>query len=121
MQFLSMIRINESSGKQPDERLMHDMGKLMEEMTAAGILVDTAGLHRTSEGKRVKLSGGRTSVTDGPFTETKEVIGGYAILEVDSMDQAIEVTRRFLDVHGAGWDIECEIRQLERAPSMDAG
>lgn len=121
MQFISMIRINENSGKQPDERLMHDMGKLMEEMTAAGVLVDTAGLHPTSEGKRVKLSDGRTSVTDGPFTETKEVIGGYAILEVDSMNEAIEVTRRFLDVHGADWDIECEIRQLERHPSMDAG
>lgn len=121
MQFLSMIRINENSGQQPDERLMHDMGKLMEEMTAAGILVDTAGLHPTAEGKRLKLSGGRISQIDGPFTETKEVIGGYAILEVASMDEALKVTRRFLDVHGAGWEIESEVRQMQRHPSTAAG
>ncbi|MEO6800214.1 MAG: YciI family protein [Rhodanobacter sp.] len=120
MQFLSMIRINENSAQKPDERLMTDMGKLMEEMMSAGILIDTAGLRPTSEGKRVRLSHGRTSQVDGPFTETKEVIGGYAILEVGSMDEALEVTRRFLDVHGTSWEIECEVRQMERHPQVDA-
>jgi hypothetical protein len=116
MQFLSMIRINENSGKRPDERLMKDIGKLIEEMTEAGTLLDTAGLRPTSEGVRVNLSRGKLSQIDGPFTEAKEVIGGYAIIEAPSMKEAIRVTRRFLEVHGDDWDIECEVRQMERHP-----
>lgn len=116
MQFLSMVRINENSGQQPDERLMREMGQLMEELTAAGVLVDTAGLRPTAEGVRVKLSQGRISQLDGPFTETKEVVGGYAIIEARSMEEAIGVTRRFLEVHGDAWEIECEVRQMERHP-----
>jgi len=77
-------------------------------------LVSTAGLRPTSEGVRVRLHrGGRFSVLDGPFTETKEVIGGYAILEAPSRAQAVEITRRFLAVHGAEWEVECEVRQLD--------
>jgi hypothetical protein len=90
------------------------MGRLMEELTREGKLVSTAGLRPTSEGVRVRLHrGGRLSVTDGPFTETKEVIGGYAILEAQSKDEAVELTRRFLKVHGTEWDVECEVRQLD--------
>jgi hypothetical protein len=81
MRFLSMIRINENSGMVPSEKLMSDMGKLIEEMTRAGVLINTAGLRPTSEGVRVRLSRGKVSTIDGPFAETKEVIGGYAILE----------------------------------------
>ncbi len=113
MRFLSMVRVNENTGQQPSEQLMADMGRLIDEMTKAGVLLDTAGLRPTSEGARVKLSNGKTSVVDGPFTESKEVIGGYAIVKADSMEQAIELTRRFLLVHGTEWDIECEVRQLE--------
>lgn len=116
MQFLSLVRVNENSGKQPDERLMHDMGKLMEEMTAAGYLLDTAGLRPSSEGARLKLAHGKISQVDGPFTETKEVIGGYALLEAASMEQALQISRRFLEVHGDQWEIECEVRQLVRHP-----
>jgi hypothetical protein len=61
----------------------------------------------------VRLRGGKLSLRDGPFTETKEVIGGYAILEAASKEEAIELTRRFLKVHGNEWDIECEVRQLD--------
>jgi hypothetical protein len=61
----------------------------------------------------VRLRGGKMSVADGPFIETNEVIGGYAILEAASKDEAIELTRRFLKVHGDDWDIECEVRQLD--------
>jgi Uncharacterized protein conserved in bacteria len=118
MQFLSMVRINESSGQQPDERLMRDMAQLMEELTEAGILVDTAGLRPTAEGVRVKLSHGRISQLDGPFTETREVIGGYAIIEAPSMAEAIRITRRFLEVHGDAWEIDCEVRQMERHPPI---
>jgi hypothetical protein len=60
----------------------------------------------------VRLRGGKISTVDGPFTETKEVIGGYAVLEASSKEEAIELTRRFLRVHGDEWDIECEVREL---------
>ena len=113
MRFLSMIRINEKSGQVPSEQLMHDMGKLIEEMTREGVLVRTAGLRPTAEGARVRLRRGQLSTVDGPFTETKEVIGGFAILEAESMQKAIELTKRFLRVHGDEWDIECEVRQLD--------
>lgn len=113
MRFISMVRLNENSGMVPSEKLMADMGKLMEEMTREGTLVDTAGLRPTREGRRVRLDRGRLSVTDGPFTEAKEIVGGYAILEAASMEEATELTRRFLAVHGTEWSIECEVRQLE--------
>jgi hypothetical protein len=114
MRFLSMIRIDETTRQVPGEQLMADMGKLIEELTRTGQLVSTAGLRPTSEGVRVQLHrGGKLSVVDGPFTETKEVIGGYAILEAQSKAQAIELTRRFLAVHGTDWDVECEVRQLD--------
>lgn len=112
MKFLSMIRIDEKSGQKPSQKLMDDMGKLMEEMTRTGALVRTAGLSPTAEGVRVRSRHGKLSVTDGPFQETKEVIGGYAILEAKSMKEAIELTKRFLAVHGDEWDIECEVRPL---------
>jgi hypothetical protein len=113
MRFLSMIRINETAGQVPSQQLMADMGKLMEELTRTGQLVSTAGLRPTSDGVRVRLRrGGKLTVVDGPFTETKEVIGGYAILEAQSKAEAVELTRRFLEVHGTDWDVECEVRQL---------
>jgi hypothetical protein len=113
MRFLSMIRIDERAAQAPSDQLMQDMGKLIEEMTREGTLVRTAGLRPTKEGRRVRLSKGRLSTIDGPFVETKEVIGGFAILEAPTMDAAIELTRRFLRVHGDTWEIECEVRQLD--------
>ena len=114
MRFLSMIRIDETAGQVPSEQLMADMGKLIEELTGTGQLVSTAGLRPTSEGVRVRLHrGGRLAVIDGPFAETKEVIGGYAILEAQSKAEAVDLTRRFLKVHGTAWDVECEVRQLD--------
>ena len=120
MRFLSMIRINENSGLAPSEQLMADMGKLMEEMTKAGVLLDTAGLRPTSEGVRIRLARGKLSQVDGPFTETKEVIGGYAMFEAGSKEEAVEWTSRFLKIHGDEWDIECEVRQLEE-PDFESG
>jgi hypothetical protein len=113
MRFLSMVRINESGARAPSEQLMNDMGKLIDELTREGVLISTAGLRPTAEGVRVRLRGGKMSVVDGPFAETKEVIGGFAILQAASMKDAIEVTKRFLGVHGDEWDLECEVRQLE--------
>jgi hypothetical protein len=113
MRFLSMIRIDEKLGQRPSERLMTEMGKLMEEATREGWLVSTAGLRPTAEGKRLRWNRGKLSTTDGPFTETKEVIGGYAVLEAPSMAAAEELTKRFLRVHGDEWNVECEIRAMD--------
>jgi hypothetical protein len=113
MRFLSMIRLDERTAQAPSEQLMQDMGQLIEEMTREGTLVRTAGLRPTKEGRRVRLSKGRLSTVDGPFVETKEVVGGFAILEAPSLDAAIELTKRFLQIHGDVWEIECEVRQLD--------
>lgn len=113
MRYLSMIRIDEKSGAKPSERLMNEMGKLMEEAIRDGWLISTAGLRPTAEGKRMRWNRGKLSTTDGPFTETKEVIGGYAVLEAASMAEALKLTERFLRVHGDEWNIECEIRPLD--------
>ena len=113
MRFLSIIRVNESLGVVPDEELMAEMGKLMQEMTRAGILLDTAGLRPTSEGARIRLRGGKLTVTDGPFTESKEVIAGYCLFQVKTREEAVEWGKRFLKIHGDGWDIECEVRQVD--------
>src|SRR5215813_8219550 len=113
MRFLSMIRVNENTGQVPSEQLMRDMGKLMDDMTREGALVRTAGLRPTKEGVRVRLRHGKLSTLDGPFTETKEVIGGFAILEAASMQEAVEHTKRFLRIHGDVWDVECEVRRID--------
>ncbi len=114
MRFLSMIRVDESLAQAPGEQLMSDMGRLIDELTRDGKLVSTAGLRPTREGARVRLrKGGALSVTDGPFAETKEVIGGFAILEAASLQEAVELTRRFLRVHGTDWDVECEVRPFD--------
>lgn len=121
MRFLSMIRINENSGLQPSDRLMADMGKLMQELTEAGVLIDTAGLRPTAEGARVRIAHGKLKVVDGPFTESKEVIGGYALLRAESMEEAVELAKRFLRVHGDEWDLECEVRAIDDGAECGAG
>jgi hypothetical protein len=113
MRFLSMIRHAENTGQVPSEQLMTDMGKLIEEMTRDGTLIQTAGLRPTAEGTRVRLRRGKLTTIDGPFTESKEIVGGFAILDAKSKQEAIELTKRFLRVHGDEWDLECEVRQLD--------
>ena len=112
MRFFSVVRVAET-GQMPSERLMAEMGKLIEEFTAKGVLLDTGGLRPSSEGIRLRNHHGKLSRTDGPFTEAREVIGGYAILKADSMEEAIKLTERFLEVHGDEWNVECEVRQME--------
>lgn len=111
MRYLSMVRVKETSQK-PSERLMGEMGKLMEEMTANGTLVMTAGLLPTSEGFRMRSNYGKLSTVDGPFAETHEVVGGFAIMEAASKEDAVRLTKRFLDVHGTEYDVECEVRPM---------
>ncbi|MEU2428778.1 MULTISPECIES: YciI family protein [unclassified Streptomyces] len=112
--YLSMIRLDESAlpAEGPSPELMERMGKLLEEMTKAGVMLDNAGLHPTSEGKRVTWSGGKFSVTDGPFTEAKEIVGGYAIVQAKDMAEAVEWTKRFLEIHEEHWNITCEVREI---------
>ncbi|WP_399887655.1 YciI family protein [Streptomyces sp. BBFR51] len=112
--YLSLIRIEESDALSggPSPELIQRMEKLMEEMTKAGVLLDTAGLTPTAQGTRVHYEGGQLSVTDGPFTESKEVIGGYSLLQAKDRAEAVEWTKRFLKVHEEYWTVTCEVREL---------
>ncbi|HEY3107122.1 MAG TPA: YciI family protein [Chloroflexota bacterium] len=117
MRFLSIYKSVER-GTPPTAEEMAAMGKLIEEAARAGWLLATEGCLPSALGARVRLADGKVTVTDGPFTEAKEVVGGFAILQAESKEEAIELTRRFLDVAGEG---ECELRQLYEAPAFDAG
>ncbi len=119
MRFMMMVRIDEKTAPAggPSPELMAEMGKLMDEMTEAGVLLDTAGLRPSAEGVRVHLADGKPSVTDGPFAEAKEVIGGYALIQAASKEEAVDWAKRFLRVHGDEWEITAEIRQVEEAPA----
>ncbi|MFF7950014.1 YciI family protein [Streptomyces griseorubiginosus] len=112
--YLSMVQIDEKTAPAggPSEALMQRMGELIEEMTKAGVLLDTAGLTPTAQGARVRWEKGELSVTDGPFTEAKEVVGGYAIVQAKDMAEAIEWTKRFLKVHEEHWTVTCEVREI---------
>nr|WBO79847.1 YciI family protein [Streptomyces sp. SBE_14.2] len=112
--YLSLVKIDERTApaEGPSEELMQRMGELIEEMTKAGVLLDTAGLTPTVQGVRVHYAGGDTTVTDGPFTEAKEVIGGYAIMQCKDRAEAIEWTKRFLKVHEPHWTVTCEVREI---------
>jgi hypothetical protein len=118
MRFMMMVKTAERSGPPPKE-LMDAMGKLAEEATKAGEMIDSGGLGPTAAGSRVRLTGGKITVTDGPFTEAKEVFGGYAMFELKSKEEAIERTRRFMQLHHKhwpGWEGETEIRQVFGPP-----
>ncbi len=112
--YLSMIRIDEQNppAEGPSPELEKRMGALFEEVTKAGVMLDTAGLAPTSQGTRVTWSGGKLSYTDGPFTETKEVVGGYAILQAKDKAEALEWTKRFLQCHEEFWTVTAEVREI---------
>jgi hypothetical protein len=103
----------------PTERLLAEMGKYMEEMANAGVLLAGEGLHPSSKASRVKFSGGKPSVIDGPFAETKELIAGYSMIQVNSREEAIEWAKRWPAIDGDG-DVELEIRQVFEAEDFGA-
>jgi hypothetical protein len=114
MKFMVMVKGHEVAGPPPQE-LMEGIAKLGEDAARAGVMVETGGLYPTAMGARVRVEKGKLSVTDGPFAEGKEVIGGYAVYEVNSKQEAIEWTRRFMQLHidhWKGWEGESEIRQI---------
>ncbi len=96
----------------PSQEIMDEMGKLLEEMTKAGVLLDTAGLKPEEEAVRVTSDRGRLSVVDGPFTESKELVGGYLIVQVKSKEEALEWASRFVRVHGEEWVLTLELREI---------
>jgi hypothetical protein len=119
MKFLMLIKHAETYRNQKiPQGLMDAMGKFIEEGTKSGVLKETAGLKSTSEGFRVRSSRNRITVTDGPFTEGKEVVGGYAMVEVASREEAMNTARQFMDLHRVHWpefEGECEVRPLDGA------
>jgi hypothetical protein len=117
MRFISIFT-HEPSNRAPSEAEMAAMGKLIEEGMKAGWLIATEGVSFGSTGFRVhKKAGGKVTVTDGPFTESKEVLGGYALTKADSKAEIVELTKRFLTVAGQG---TCEIYQLYEPAAEEA-
>ena len=114
MKFMTLVKSAESSSP-PPQALMDGIARLGEEATRAGVMVETGGLYPSAMGATMRLSNGKLSVTDGPFAEAKEVIGGYAVYQVQSKAEALEWTRRFLQLHQEhwpGWEGEVELRQI---------
>ena len=114
MRILGMLKADKHSeaGAPPSKDLMERMGTFVEEVTKAGVMVGSDGLRPSSKGKRVRLDGGKITIIDGPFTESKELVASYALFQVNSMDEAIHWTKRFLEVLGQG---ECELRPIFEA------
>ena len=119
MRFISMVKTPESGPPSPE--LMGAIGKLAQDTAQSGVLMELGGLLPSARGARMRLSRGGISVTDGPFTESKELVGGYAIFNVASKAEAIELGRRFLQVHadtlGHDYAMELEIRELFDPPA----
>jgi hypothetical protein len=116
MRFMNIVRTTENSPLGPPPKaLMDAIDKLGEEATKAGVFVETGGLMPSATGARLRLTGGKLTVTDGPFSEAKEVIGGFAVFDVKSKAEAVEWARRFMNLHTLhwpGWEGECEVRQF---------
>jgi len=114
MRFMMIVKASKDSeaGIMPSEELLSAMGKYNEELAKAGVLLDLAGLQPSSKGARIRFSRGKRTVIDGPFTETKELIAGYWIIQVKSRDEAIEWAKRVPAPHGEGAEGEIEVRQF---------
>lgn len=114
MRFMIIVKASADSeaGVMPDDSLMAAMAVYHEELAKAGALLDATGLQPTSKGWRIRYSGGRRTVIDGPFAETKEVVAGYTLIQVRSREEAMEWARRFPAPFGEKADGEIEVRQL---------
>ena len=116
MKYLSFIRHSEKYRETPPPAaLMAAMGEFVERSRRDGTLVDTGGLLPSKDGLRVRLAGGKIDVTDGPFTESKEIIGGWAILNASSKADVVRIATEFMELHRKHWpgfDGECEVRPM---------
>lgn len=115
MRFLCVYKPSKPEGASPTPEMMAAMGKFIEESVQSGILLATEGCLPSAAGARIRRSGDKFMVADGPFTESKELIGGFALIQADSKQEAIEYTKRFLEIAGDG---ETEIRQVFEAPAQ---
>lgn len=117
MKYLTFIRHSESHRESgPPPALMEAMGKFVERSLKEGTLVDTGGLLPSKDGARVRLANGKITVTDGPFSESKEVIGGWAILNAESHAEIVRLTSEFMELHRKYWpefEGECEVRPID--------
>lgn len=123
MRFMMMVKSAENAGP-PPKTLMEAMAKLGKENAKAGIMIEMGGLFPSAAGARVRLTSGKLTVVDGPFAESKEVVGGYAVFEVKSKKDAIEHTLRFMQLHKdhwPGWEGETEIRQIFEGSNCGPG
>jgi hypothetical protein len=114
MKFMMIVKHRENQGP-PPKSLMEAIGKSAEQETKAGTMLGSGGLTSTAQGVRVRLSGGKVSVIDGPFTEAKEIIGGYAQFELKSKEEAVQSAIAFMELHKQhwpGWEGETEVRQM---------
>jgi hypothetical protein len=113
-----MVKANKDSeaGVMPTEKLLTEMGKFNEELVKAGVMLAGEGLHPSAKGKRIKFSGGKQTITDGPFTETKELVAGFWLWQVRSIEEAVEWLKRSPFDGGA----EVEIRQVFEAEDFGA-
>ena len=123
MRFMMIVKASKDSeaGVMPSEELLARMGKYNEELMKAGVLLDLAGLQPSSKGARVRFSGGKTLVIDGPFAETKDLIAGYWVIRVKSREEAIEWARRIPPPHPGEPECEVELRQLFEIEDFAAG
>ena len=114
MKFMFIVKATKDSeaGVMPSEKLLAEMGKYHEELQKAGVLLDGSGLKPSSKGWRIKYSGTKRTVVDGPFTEAKEMIAGYTLIQVKSREEAMEWARRFPNPAVDGKEGEIEVRQL---------
>jgi hypothetical protein len=114
MRFMMIVKASKNSeaGQMPSEELIAAMGKYNDELMKAGVLLDLAGLHPSSKGARIKFSGGKPTVLDGPFAETKELIGGFWMIQVKSKQEAVEWAQRAPAPHGPETEGEIELRQV---------
>ena len=121
MRFMVIVKATRDSeaGKMPDEQLLAAMGKVNEDLVRAGVMLAGEGLHPSSRGARVRFAGGQRTVTDGPFAETKELIAGFWIWRLESIDEAIEWVKRCPDPM-PGSDSEIEIRQIFESEDFGA-
>ncbi|QLY32168.1 YciI family protein [Nocardia huaxiensis] len=116
MRHMVLIRLDPTTIPEggPDADMVSEITALLEEMTKAGVLLDTNGLRPIEEATRLRQRpDGSAAVVDGPFTETKEIIGGYLLLQTRSTEEATEWSSRFLRLHDPSWDVELELRQLD--------
>lgn len=121
MRFMVIVKATKDTeaGKMPDDKMFSSMLTYHEDLVKAGILLDASGLQPSSKGWRIKYSGSKRTVIDGPFTEAKELIAGYTLIQVKSREEALEWTKRFPNPVGDGAEAEIEVRQLFELDDFD--